>query len=402
MSDETLEILTNREVLAVDQDWSGEPGRKLRDDGETEVWSKPMSDGSVAVILLNRGGTPETIATTADELGLARGSRYTVRDLWEHETTESIGRVAAGVAPHSAVMYRVSEGARGPQVPAVTLAPPVVAQDGPDGGFAYPGEPVTVVATFTNDGQTPTRGTRLELTAPEGWTVSDPVRDLGTVPRDREVTAEWTVTAPADAEPGAQPLSVTASYQAAGRRSGSTTTEGVAVVLNRGMTYLSDVAWRSATNGYGPVKLDQNYYGDPLVINGVTYEKGLWTNAEAELIYDLRGACSRLTADLGIDDSQGAAGSVVYEVWADGARVFDSGLVTATTPTVALDVDLHGRLRAAARGRRRRGRHRLRQCGLGRRAAHVRGLDRCRPRRRRPRRRRPHRCRPHRARPITM
>lgn len=113
-------------------------------------------------------------------------------------------------------------------------------------------------------------------------------------------------------------------------------------MLNRGTNYLSDLTWRSATNGYGPVKLDENYGGDPLTIHGVSYDKGLWTNAEAELVYDLRGDCSRLTADLGIDDSTLGRGSVVYEVWADGARVFDSGTVTAATPTIALDVGLSG------------------------------------------------------------
>ena len=66
MSKEVRTILTNTEVIAVDQDWGGRQGSKVRDDGDTEVWAKPMSDGSVAVILLNRGRGPVEIATTAD------------------------------------------------------------------------------------------------------------------------------------------------------------------------------------------------------------------------------------------------------------------------------------------------------------------------------------------------
>jgi len=53
MSDEIREILTNTEVIAVDQDSLGIQGRKVRDDGDFEVWSKPLRDGSRAVVLLD-------------------------------------------------------------------------------------------------------------------------------------------------------------------------------------------------------------------------------------------------------------------------------------------------------------------------------------------------------------
>src|SRR5437867_3169869 len=52
MSDSTRLILTNREVIAVNQDWGGMQGHKARDDGEQEVWMKPMSSGDAAVVLL--------------------------------------------------------------------------------------------------------------------------------------------------------------------------------------------------------------------------------------------------------------------------------------------------------------------------------------------------------------
>jgi len=54
MSDEIREILTNTEVIAVDQDSLGIQGSKVRDDGYFEVWSKPLRDGSRAVVLLDR------------------------------------------------------------------------------------------------------------------------------------------------------------------------------------------------------------------------------------------------------------------------------------------------------------------------------------------------------------
>jgi hypothetical protein len=77
MDDATRRILLNRDLLAVNQDWSGTQGRKVRDDGDHEVWAKPMSDRSVAVVLLNRGAANASIGATAAELGLPTGS-------WRH------------------------------------------------------------------------------------------------------------------------------------------------------------------------------------------------------------------------------------------------------------------------------------------------------------------------------
>jgi hypothetical protein len=69
-----LDTIGNRDVIAVDQDWAGTPGRKVRDLSEGEVWAKPMTDGSVAVLLLNRGGYARTIPFDLAESGIAAAS----------------------------------------------------------------------------------------------------------------------------------------------------------------------------------------------------------------------------------------------------------------------------------------------------------------------------------------
>ena len=58
MKPETLEILTNREVIAVDQDTPGVQGRRVSQEGPLEVWMKPLADGSKAIGLFNRGDGP--------------------------------------------------------------------------------------------------------------------------------------------------------------------------------------------------------------------------------------------------------------------------------------------------------------------------------------------------------
>lgn len=112
MSKDVRSILTNRDVIAVDQDWGGRQGAKVRDDGDTEVWAKPMSDGSVAVILLNRGRGPVEIATSADAIGVKSAAHYTVRDLWKHTDASSDGVIKASVPTHAVAMFRVWPGER--------------------------------------------------------------------------------------------------------------------------------------------------------------------------------------------------------------------------------------------------------------------------------------------------
>jgi hypothetical protein len=82
----------------------------MSDNGDQEVWRKPMSNGSVAVILLNRGGSTSTVSTTASALGLGVASSYSVRDLWAHAGATA-GAVSASVPAHGAAMYVVSGGA---------------------------------------------------------------------------------------------------------------------------------------------------------------------------------------------------------------------------------------------------------------------------------------------------
>jgi alpha-galactosidase len=110
MTAATRTILTNTDVIAVDQDWGGKQGYKLRDDGDTEVWLKPMANGSRSVVLLNRGPSTATISVTASTLGLGAASSYVVRDLWTHTTTTTSATISATVASHAAAMYLVSGG----------------------------------------------------------------------------------------------------------------------------------------------------------------------------------------------------------------------------------------------------------------------------------------------------
>jgi alpha-galactosidase len=108
MKPEIRQILTKKEVIEVDQDVAGKEGQRVRKEGNLEVWSKPLHDGSRAVVLLNRGIDEKNIAVSWEDLGYPTHLTAKVRDLWqEKELGEFKGMFSASVAPHSVVMVTV-------------------------------------------------------------------------------------------------------------------------------------------------------------------------------------------------------------------------------------------------------------------------------------------------------
>ena len=107
MTPETLDILTNNEVIAIDQDRKGAQGRRVSQEGPLEVWAKPLADGSVAVGLFNRGESINPVAVNFKDIGITKAAQ--VRDLWQHKDLGSFtGNYAATIARHGAVLLKIN------------------------------------------------------------------------------------------------------------------------------------------------------------------------------------------------------------------------------------------------------------------------------------------------------
>jgi alpha-galactosidase len=103
------DILLNKEVIAIDQDRLGIQGHRVRDDGDFEVWSKPLADGSRALVLFNRSFQSAEIAANWTELGYPPKISAEVRDLWMHKSLgRKTGGFSATVPSHGVVMVRVT------------------------------------------------------------------------------------------------------------------------------------------------------------------------------------------------------------------------------------------------------------------------------------------------------
>ena len=81
-----------------------------------------------------------------------------------------------------------------------------------------------------------------------------------------------------------------------------------------------------------------------MTIRGKTYAKGLGVHAAALVRFRLGKACTRFTADIGIDDEVKGSGSAEFEVWADGKSCSTGPtLLTGSSPVEHVDVDITGR-----------------------------------------------------------
>ncbi|HKW57664.1 MAG TPA: glycoside hydrolase family 27 protein [Candidatus Acidoferrum sp.] len=108
MTPETIAILTNREVIAIDQDRLGKQGDRAWAEGSQEIWTRELADGSKAVGIFNRFDWPQTIEVTFRELGLKGEVR--ARDIWAGKDLGRFsGTFAAHVPRHGVVLLRVKE-----------------------------------------------------------------------------------------------------------------------------------------------------------------------------------------------------------------------------------------------------------------------------------------------------
>jgi alpha-galactosidase len=109
MTPETVALLTNKDVIAVDQDRAGKQGDRVSAVGPIEIWVRPLADGSKAVGIFNRH--PGPLSGTVDfkkQLGFNHAVK--VRDLWQQKDLENPGNTYTAKIPgHGVIFLRVSQ-----------------------------------------------------------------------------------------------------------------------------------------------------------------------------------------------------------------------------------------------------------------------------------------------------
>ncbi|UJF31385.1 NPCBM/NEW2 domain-containing protein [Paenibacillus hexagrammi] len=342
MSQETKDILMNKEVIAVNQDPLGVQATKIIDNGDIEILVKPLSNGDKAIALLNRGAQSAKISVTAAEAGLPASEGYIVRDLWQHFSKGSTGTIKADVPSHGTAMFRVSP-ATIDNLPA-SLDMTIAASS----GQIQSGKSAELTATLHNDGVKDVTKAAISLQLPSGWTAA-PLSSTSfeRVAADQTVSAKWSVTAPSDAV-GVKDIGVTATYEDVDGIKQLQSSQRFNVLPPDGTIYVSDMEPQDSTNGWGPIEKDMSNGeaskgdGKTITIKGVPYNKGIGTNAASSITYNIDGKFDSFISDVGIDDEVSGRGSVTFEVWGDGKKLWDSGLIKAASSTIGAEVNVKG------------------------------------------------------------
>ena len=114
LSEEKESILMNKEVIAINQDPAFISGERIRNDNETtggQLWSRPLANGDLCVILFNSGQNDNVpVAVSWEEIGWSNDDSVSIRDLWAHD---DVGVFQEGyersLAAHDIAMLRLTK-----------------------------------------------------------------------------------------------------------------------------------------------------------------------------------------------------------------------------------------------------------------------------------------------------
>ena len=112
MSDDTRRILTNKEVIAIDQDPLGIQAHLSVAMGDRQIWVKQLVDDGYAVCFFNRGETPWDLNFNWSDIPELRatGNSYGVYDLWQHKAIakSTAKNVVSTIPSHGVLMVRLT------------------------------------------------------------------------------------------------------------------------------------------------------------------------------------------------------------------------------------------------------------------------------------------------------
>lgn len=350
LSATSVATLTDRDVLAVNQDRLGDQAVRVSPAGQQEVWVKKLADGDRAVVLLNRSGAPAEVRADLATVGLA-GQRARVTDLWAKTTSEASGTLRATVDGHGATLLRVEPAAGRPGESRVVAGQPTVtAVDGvrlPTASaevLVAPGSTIDVTVPIHNDGTLTARDVSVAVRAPQGWTVTGNEQPRS-LPPGRAHTVVVRITVPAGAPLGAKAIEIVPTVEGAPRGAAGTVQVVVAPQPPTGTANLAHHPWVSGTSGWMQPTIDRSVGGwTPLLIAGRTFATGVGVASPSELRWFLGARCTRLTGAAGIDDAvkfNDGGGTVTFHVEGDGRTLWQSDIVRRDQ-LVSFDVDVRG------------------------------------------------------------
>ena len=123
----------------------------------------------------------------------------------------------------------------------------------------------------------------------------------------------------------------------------------ISVVDMNDYRYLTDYDWKSANSGWGNVNKDKSVDNNKLTLTdeegqAISYDRGIGTHATSTIVYDLSDKdYAYFSSYVGVDrEMYGSVGSISFEVYVDGEKKFDSGIMNSRDPQKYVEVDING------------------------------------------------------------
>ena len=108
MTPETIALLTNKDIIDIDQDRAGRQGDRVSAVGPVEIWVRPLADGAKAIGIFNRHSGPMNATVDFSQLGFNRTVK--ARDLWQQKDLGLLGTTYSAKIPgHGVLLLRVSQ-----------------------------------------------------------------------------------------------------------------------------------------------------------------------------------------------------------------------------------------------------------------------------------------------------
>jgi hypothetical protein len=348
------DIVTNQELIKLNQEWPLLQCKRVSQEKNVDILVKPLDNQEIAVCFFNRG-----TGTVSADYDLSQASKddaraelpstsvYAATDLWASDLHTDIvsNTLNSGEIPgHGVKVFRVRAAQAGE-------SDKLTGFNCSSENLVSCGEIFDVSANVNNMGNTTMKDISVDLEVPEGFQAEK----ISTGEKEglvfgEQSTYSWKVTAPADKTKGNVKIVLSYIYEGETEVQTKSFVKEVTVLPEpEDELNLGDMEWVSAKDGWKtqPAR-NKSIGGNAITIAGETYEKGVGTNSESEITVYLGGKNYRFTAAAGIDDEAiddynktGAAyqpPQVTFELWADGVKVYDSGLVNMERPKVNIDV----------------------------------------------------------------
>ena len=354
-----LEIITNTEAIAVNQDELCIQGIRYQDDGDLEYLVKPLTGGKVSLVMLNRSGKPAVMTTEISEIGnkvkamdeyyyenhynLGESYVYHLKDVWEKDEegnhVEFDSAIAAAVVPsHGVKMYIIE--------PATNVEKGAYVIGSLSKTSLKAGEQTILTAKFVNGGSTVVENVGLSLNLPEGFTARPLSTTVGNdLATGEGYTVQYVITAGDEAVENV-PITINAFLLYEGDKEPTSLSFDTVVTVKGKVTgtpveygRLTTKNAASAVAAWGTIRDDRSINGNPLTINGTTYERGIGTHANSEIIYIMDGRGFNFTAKCGSDADSGASGDIRFLVYGDDELLYDSGELDWNDDAKSIDVN---------------------------------------------------------------